>query len=247
MIASLPMYDLPHVMAANDRLWARIRDGLRSAGQPAPDALTRGADDLFAQWRAPDLVFSQTCGMPYRTRLHGKVTLIGTPDYGLPGCPPGHYRSVLIAHTDDARDDFAQFDGSDLAYNDDVSQSGWAGPLHHAARLTLRPSLRTGGHHRSLTAVATGLAPLAGLDALTFALLQEVEPAAAMVKVVGLTDPTPVLPYIAAQGADQPLLFAVISAAIAAMSEADRAVTRLRGLVAIPAQAYLAVPTPVAA
>lgn len=249
MIAALPMYDLPHVMAANDRLWTRIRDGLRLRGQDAPDALTRGADDLFAQWTAHDLLLGQTCGMPYRTRMHGKVSLIGTPEYGLQDCPPGHYRSVFVAHKDDHRQRIDQFDGAELAYNEAVSQSGWAAPQTHAATLglRLRPTLRTGGHRLSLLAVAEGRAPLAALDALTWELLCDHDAAVKGVKVVGHTTPTPGLPYIAALGADQPLLFATISAAIAAMSDADRAITRLRGLVAIPAAAYLAVPTPVAA
>jgi ABC-type phosphate/phosphonate transport system substrate-binding protein len=248
MIASLPMYDLPHVMAANDRLWARIRDGLRAAGKTAPDALRRGDDALSAQWLSPDLILSQTCGMPYRTGLHGQVTLIGTPDYGVDGCPPGYYRSVVIAHRDDPRDSIAAFDGSDMAYNETVSQSGWAAPLTHAAALgiTLHPRLHTKGHRMSLQAVAAGQIPLASLDAVTFALLTDAG-ATAGVKVVGLTDATPGLPYIAAQGADQALMFRIIADAIAAMPSADRAITRLKGLVAIPAADYLAVPTPVAA
>jgi ABC-type phosphate/phosphonate transport system substrate-binding protein len=249
MIAALPMYDLPHVMPANDRLWTRIRDGLRRAGHDAPDALTRDTDDLFAQWTAPDLMLSQTCGMPYRTRLHGKVTLIGTPDYHLADCPPGYYRSVFIAHKDDPRQRLDQFDGAALAFNEAVSQSGWAAPQTHAAAhgLHFHPTLKTGGHRMSLLAVADGRAPLASLDALTWELLSDHDPATKGVKVIGHTDPTPGLPYIAALGVDAPLLFATIATAIAALSDADRAITRLRGLVAIPAAAYLAVPTPLAA
>jgi ABC-type phosphate/phosphonate transport system substrate-binding protein len=246
MIASLPMYDLPPLQAANDCLWALIRDGLRARGIPAPDALTRGAETLWPQWQAPDLVFSQTCGMPYRTRLHGHVTLIGTPDYGLPGCPPGYYRSVFIAHRDDPRSDITAFDGSDMAFNEEVSQSGWSAPLTHAAKLGihLRPTLQTGGHRFSTLAVAEGRAPLAALDALTWDILQSYLPETAMVKVIGQTDPTPVLPYISAAGANQPVMFGVIAAAIAALSPQDRAALRLRGLVRIPAETYLAVPTP---
>jgi ABC-type phosphate/phosphonate transport system substrate-binding protein len=242
------MYDLPHVMAANDRLWAAIRDGLRVAGIAAPDHLTRGDAPLFDQWLSPDLTLSQTCGMPYRTRLHGHVTLIGAPDHGVEGCAPGHYRSVLIAHRDDPRNSIAAFDGSAMAYNETVSQSGWAAPLTHAAALgiTLRPGLHTGGHRLSLQAVATGQASLAALDAVTFALLSDAG-ATAGVKVVGMTDPTPGLPFIAALGTDQALMFRIIAGAMAAMSAADHSITRLRGLVAIPAADYLAVPTPAAA
>jgi ABC-type phosphate/phosphonate transport system substrate-binding protein len=154
----------------------------------------------------------------------------------------------VIAHRDDPRDSIAAFDGSDMAYNETVSQSGWAAPLTHAAALgiTLHPRLHTKGHRMSLQAVAAGQIPLASLDAVTFALLTDAG-ATAGVKVVGLTDATPGLPYIAAQGADQALMFRIIADAIAAMPSADRAITRLKGLVAIPAADYLAVPTPVAA
>ena len=103
MIASLPMYDRPETAAANDRLWAGIRDRLRAEGLPAPEALIHGASDLWPQWTSPDLVLSQTCGYPYRSRLHGQVLLVGTPDYGVDGCAPGHYRSVFVARADDPR------------------------------------------------------------------------------------------------------------------------------------------------
>ena len=246
MIASLPMYDLPPVQGANDRFWALIRDGLRANGMAAPDALSRGTETLWPQWEAEDLVLSQTCGMPYRTRLHGKVTLIGTPDYGLAGCAPGYYRSVYVAHRDDRRSRITDFDGSDMAYNEEVSQSGWAAPLNHAAQLGIRlyPALETGGHRASMLAVAEGHAPIAALDALTWDMLQDYVPEAAQVKVVGYTEPTPVLPFISAAGADQRMMFGVLQQAIAGLSVHDRTVTRLRGIVAIPAATYLAVPTP---
>jgi ABC-type phosphate/phosphonate transport system substrate-binding protein len=249
MIAALPMYDMPPVMAANDRLWALIRDGLRRVGERAPDHLTRDATELFAQWSSPDLVLSQTCGLPFRSRLHDKVARIGTPDYGLDGCPPGHYRSVFIVHQDDPRSGLDDFDGADLAYNEAVSQSGWAAPLNHVAGLgrRLRPALETGAHRQSLVAVAERRAPLAALDLLSWDILKTFHPAAGAVKTIGLTEPTPGLPYIAAQGTDVALWFGIIATAIADLHPTDRAATRLRGFVDIPTEAYLAVPTPAAA
>lgn len=248
MIASLPMYDMPPAQGANDRLWAAIRDGMRAWGMVAPDALTRTAD-LFAQWEAPDLVLSQTCGMPYRTRLHDMVTLIGTPDFGVAGAPAGYYRSVFVAHRDDARTRLDQFDGAKLAYNETISQSGWAGPLHHMAErgLRLRAHVHTGGHRLSLAAVAAGQAEIASLDVISWDMLQSFHADAARVQVIEMTDPTPGLPYIAAAGVDGAVMFDIIARAIAGLSDADRAATRLKGIVAIPARDYLAVPTPVAA
>lgn len=247
MIASLPMYDWVEVAPATDRLWAGIRNGLRAAGIAAPDALTRGAADLWPQWTSPDLVLSQTCGFPFRARLHDKVALIGTPDFGVEGCPPGYYRSVFIARANDPRDTLAAFNDAPFAYNEAMSQSGWAAPQTHAAGLGLRlpPVVQTGGHRFSAQAVAEGQADLAALDAVTWRLITRHDAALAnRLRVVDMTAPTPSLPYISAHGADVATMFAVAAQAIADLPAADRSALGLHGFIAIPAARYLAVPTP---
>ena len=247
MIASLGMYDRPETAAVNDRLWTGIRDGLRAEGIQAPDALTRGKHAYWDAWQSSDLVFSQTCGFPFRAKLHDHVTLIGTPDYGLPGCPPGHYNSVFVARRDDPRSALEDFSHTSFAYNEDLSQSGWAAPQNHADAhgLHFPPSLQTGGHRLSAVAVAESRADLAAIDALTWELLTKYEPVAAHLKEIARTQPpTPVLPYITAKTNDAAVFFRVTAAAIAALSAADKATLHLQGLIAIPASAYLAVPTP---
>ena len=246
MIASLPMYDRAETAAANDRLWAAIRDGLRADGVEAPEGLQRDPDDLWSQWTSPDLVFSQTCGFPYRARLHGSVTLIGTPDFGVEDCPPGYYRSVFVARADDPRDTVAEFDGAPFAYNEAMSQSGWAAPYAHATSLGIRlvPAIKSGGHRLSALAVLSGKADFAALDAVTWRMLRRWEPAMDGLKAVGSTEPTPGLPYIAASKMTRDLLFPIVARAIAVQSRDDRDATGIRALVAIPAEAYLAVPTP---
>ena len=245
MIAALPMYDRPELQAANDRYWALIRAGLLARGIAAPEGLLRGDTDLMPQWESPDLVLSQTCGFPFRARLHGKVALVGTPDFGNEGCPPGYYRSILIARHDDPRDDLAQFDGAAIAYNDGLSQSGWAAPMNFAAAQGVRlvPGLETGSHRASFRAVADGRAALAAIDALTWALISEYEETAA-VKVIGATDPTPALPYITALGRDAAAVFDAVAQAILQLTPEDRARLHLKGIVHIPAADYLRVPIP---
>ncbi len=246
MIAALPMYDRAENRAATDRYWSLIRSALSTRGIDAPVALNRGAAELMPQWTDPSLLLSQTCGFPYRARLFGHVQLVGTPDFGVDGCLPGYYRSVLIARADDSRDGLAAFDGGTLAYNDAMSQSGWAAPQNHAAQwgLALGAGPCTGSHSASLAAVAGGKADLAAIDAVTWSLLAEHDPLAAAVKVICMTDPTPGLPYITAGDRDSGAIFDAISEAIALLDATERKALRLNGIVRISAEAYLSVPVP---
>ena len=242
MIAMLGMYDMAPLQGANDRLW----QGIRAALGHGPDALTRDRD-FWEIWESPNLLFAQTCGLPFRSRLHGQVALIGTPDYDLPGCPPGHYSSVLVVHADapgSAPGDFA--DGR-FAYNEPMSQSGWAGPIAHlnSASVGFSTHLETGSHHQSAIAVANTRADLAGLDLLTWTLLCEHYPnLTAQLKVIDTTDPTPVLPYITAVGRDPAPIAAALRTAIDALAPSDRHALHLKNIVDIPTSAYMDVPTP---
>jgi ABC-type phosphate/phosphonate transport system substrate-binding protein len=108
----------------------------------------------------------------------------------------------------------------------------------------LPPRLQTGGHRLSAAAVAEGRADIAALDAVTFALLQANDPVVGRLKVLGMTDPTPGLPYITAAGRDPQPVFDAVSEAIAALDPSDRTHLRLKGFVRIPVMDYLAVPNP---
>lgn len=245
MIASLAMYDWPELHGAHDRLWALIRGALAGAGLDAPERLRRDKS-LWEVWQSPDLILGQTCGMPYRTRLHGLVNLVATPDYALPDAPPGYYYSQFVVRAD-APGDLAVFIERTLAFNGQDSQSGWAAPQNHVARLgrAFRHTLHTGAHRDSARAVAEGRAEIAAIDAVTWRLIGTHLPAVAQrLRVIGHTEPTPGLPLITAPGRDRRALAAAVGQAIAMLAPADRATLGLRGLVTIPPAAYLAVPTP---
>lgn len=239
MIAALPMYDREETRAATDRLWSAIAARLSANGFEAPDRLTRGAD-AWAIWRAPDLLLAQTCGLPYRARLREAVTLVATPDYALPGCPPGHYRSVIVARPG------ALPDRPRLAYNEGLSQSGWAAALDWALGAGLRFGglLRTGAHAASIAAVAQGRADLAAIDAQTWRLACRHGAVPAGLHEIARTAPGPGLPLIAAAGLDAEALAEAVEGAIAATMPDDRAALGLAGLARIPAEAYLALPIP---
>ncbi len=245
MIASLPMYDRPETAGANDRLWAGIARALSARGIDAPAALDRTAD-LWETWTAPDLVLSQTCGLPYRTRLHGQVSLVATPVCDLPGVPPGHYHSVLVARRTDPRRDLADFDGATLAYNDALSQSGWAAPAAAAAAIGIAygAGVATGAHRASARAVAEGRADIAAIDGLTWRMIRRWDDSAADLKEIGTTAPTPALPWITAASHDPAPLAEALAQALADLAPADRDALGLLGAIRIGADRYLAVPNP---
>ncbi|MFP4274079.1 MAG: phosphate/phosphite/phosphonate ABC transporter substrate-binding protein [Paracoccaceae bacterium] len=240
MIATLPMYDRPETAAAHDAYWRAIRARLGHG----PEALRRDGDP-WAAWRAPDLLLAQTCGLPFRSRLHGSVALVGTPDFGLEGCAPGYYRSIFVARADDPGE-LADFAGRRFACNDPLSQSGWAAPAIHFsdAGLEFGPLLWTGGHAASARAVAEGRADLAAIDAMSWRLIRRHDAFAARLREVAATLPTPGLPYITADAGLVAPLGQAIASAISDLPERHRAALCLQGLVTIPEAAYLAVPMP---
>jgi ABC-type phosphate/phosphonate transport system substrate-binding protein len=245
MIASLMMYQRPQLLGAHNRYWALIRQNLKTAAIGSPEQLSQDAEEFFV-WKHPDLVLSQTCGMPYRTWLHDQVALVGTPDYGVTDCPPGYYRSALVVRAEDSRQTAEEFRGAVFAYNESFSQSGYAAPYWH-----LRPRgvwfenrLHTWQHLASARAVAEGRADIAALDAVTWRLMSQYDAFAAGLRVLEWTAPTPGLPLITARGNDARAIFDAVKQAIAQLGEADRTALGLKGIVKIDAADYLAIKNP---
>ena len=245
MIANLMMYHRPQLAEAHNRLWALIRDTLRASGIAAPDHLSQDAEEFFV-WNHPDLVLSQTCGMPYRLWLHDRVALIGTPDYGIKGTPAGYYRSPLVVRADDPRTDLAAFKDAVFAYNQTFSQSGYAAAYWHVAPygFWFENRLHTQQHLASARAVADGSADIASLDAVSWRLMQTYEPFAPRLRVLDWTKPTPGLPLIAAKTADVTATFDAVQQAIAQLADSDRTALGIKRLVSIPKADYLAIKNP---
>ncbi len=229
MFASLPMYDWPEVQASNDQFWESMRQHLADIGVDAPATLTRG-EDPWAHWLNPSLCLSQTCGLPFSAKLSGKALLLGAPDYQLPDSPKGQYRSVIIAR--EAGAEVMDLSGTRFAYNMRESQSGWAA-LDKVLQIESHfgDLVQSGAHRASIAAVAEGRADCAAIDAVSWALAQRHEPAAASVHMIAVTPPTPGLPFITGQaneGKAKQMIDAV-TMAIAALPRDVRDALALRG------------------
>ncbi|MBY5973232.1 phosphate/phosphite/phosphonate ABC transporter substrate-binding protein [Ferrimonas balearica] len=251
LAVAFPMYDRATTAHIYDRLWQHLRPELAQAlpdqADALPDALWRGTADLFDLWQSPDLLLAQTCGLPFRGPLKGRVTLVGTTDPALPGTPPGHYRSVIVTRADDPARAMADLAGRPVAANEPVSQSGWAALCDHAeqAGISLGPVTFTGAHAQAVQLVADGGADLACIDLVTWRLLlAEEDPAALTLKVIDRTRPTPAHPIITATGRAPAPLAAALDRALAQLPLADRSAIGFTRLLPADAAQYFAIPLP---
>ena len=120
-VAQLPMYDWPEFTQATDRLWASIRDNLSMAGIGAPASLDRTSPPAKT-WLSPNLLLSQTCGLPLVADLSGKVNVLGSFAYqGIE--PAGSYHSVIITHENN-NESSVRLEGKRGVINGDDSYSG---------------------------------------------------------------------------------------------------------------------------
>lgn len=239
------MYERPQLAAAHARFWQLIRHQLAGFGIDSPESLSQEAEE-FGVWLNPELVLSQTCGMPYRLWLHGQVNLIGTPDYGIEDCPAGYYRSPLIVRVDDPRSKVVEFQHDTLAFNQAISQSGYAAIYWHTDKLGFwfDNKLHTGQHLASAKAVADGKADIASLDAVTWRLIKRYESFAENLRVLEWTEPTPGLPLITSLRHDPDDVFTAVSKAVAALDPEDKTLLGINSIVKISAEDYMAVGNP---
>jgi ABC-type phosphate/phosphonate transport system substrate-binding protein len=200
---SLPMYDLPEVRAATDAWAAGLARHLRAAGFAVPETLERGRD-YRDHWRDPALLLSQTCGYPFTHEFAGRLRLLATPVYAAEGCSGADYSSVIVARGGGPVRTLADARGGRAVYNTADSMSG-----HLALRAMIAPFAggraffgsvaESGTHVRSMEMVANGVADIAAIDAVTFALVRRVRPeAVAPLAVIARGPPVPALPYVTA-------------------------------------------------
>jgi ABC-type phosphate/phosphonate transport system substrate-binding protein len=234
------MYDRPETYAANDRLWSLVAAHLDGA----PEHMTRDIG-LTELWTHPDLLLSQTCGLPFALGLHTEVHLVAAPDFRLEGCPPGYYCSAIITRTGETRDLTDLLSQAPIV-NERISQSGHNALNRFAEThgVPLAPPAESGGHRASAQAVAEGRAGIAAIDANSWRMIARWDDFANDLTVVAQTPPTPAMPFICGPNADAARVRQALATAIATLDAQDRDTLGLHGLAEVPKSAYLAVPHP---
>ncbi len=242
---SLPMYDLPQIAWASDTLVAAIASALPEG---LADSTHRRSEDLDCLWRAPDLLLTQTCGYPLMTAYADAFTYVATPCYDLPGCEGGRYYSVAVVRADDPATRLADLRGRRAAINGRDSQSGHNCLRRAVADLAegapfFSAVLETGAHAASLEAVAQGLADVATLDCVSYALWSRETPERlAGTRVLCRSASAPALPYVTRADIEPEVLSALRAALQAVADDVELAPARralaLSGFTILGREAY---------
>jgi ABC-type phosphate/phosphonate transport system substrate-binding protein len=238
MIASLPMYDWPELREATDAWWAGLAEHFRRHGlTDVPDRLTREGDPAAA-WESPDLLFSQTCGLPLTRHYRERLRIVATPCYAAEGCDGPTYSSVILVRADDDTETLEQLRGAVAAYNATDSLSG-----HLALRLVLAPlmsdepflaaAIETGSHAASMGAVAEGRADVCAIDCVSFAIAQRHRPALTEgLRRLARSPAFPALPYVTSASRTETELAALAAGLSAALLDPTLAQARTALLLA---------------
>lgn len=225
-LASLPMYDWPELRHATDRLWLVLAEELALRGIDVPAELDR-ARCRREQWRAPELVLSQTCGLPYAAHLRGTVQLVAAPCYRSNEPPGTEYHSVILVARDHPARTLIDLAGHVAAINERGSHSGWIALRAAFAKATgvCRPFatiVETGSHRASMRAVAEGEADLCAVDSLCFALAQRYDfETVRALRVVAKSPNAPGLPLITSASRPQADVTAMRAALDATLARPD--------------------------
>ena len=227
MIAALPMYDFPELQAAHDTLWSAVAERLVADGVvDVPVRLTR---DLECRevWRHPDLLLGQACEYPLAKSFGEYLQIVATPRYSAPGCVGLFYKSAVVVRAGDCAESLAEMRGTRCAVNEPDSNSGMnllraaLAPLADGARFFGSVTV-SGSHRRSIELIAAGDAEVAAIDCVTFAHLQNIDPALTRrVRVLTWTPPSPSLPFVTARSMSERTLARLRTALAAVFADAE--------------------------
>ena len=129
----------------------------------------------------------------------------------------------------------------------EISQSGYAAPLNHAATQGIRfPNrVKSHGHVKSAEMVARREADIAAIDAVTWMLIKRHDAFISNLRVLERTTPTtPVLPLITSLKLNADQIYNAVKQAIQDLSQDMRDAMLLKGIMKIPTSEYLNVPNP---
>jgi ABC-type phosphate/phosphonate transport system substrate-binding protein len=201
-IASLPMYDFTEIRPALDTFWHGLTKHLKREGvKYIPDSLSHDRP-VQSLWSDPDLLVTQCCGYDLISRYKESLTPVAVPHFSAPGCSGSEYSSFIVVRDDNPATDVLEMKGSIAVINGPESHSGMSALRHlvasrsHHGRFFSDIKI-SGSHIDSIDFVKRGLANVAPIDCVTYALLEKHRPQTVWgLRVLGRTFCAPAPPYV---------------------------------------------------
>jgi ABC-type phosphate/phosphonate transport system substrate-binding protein len=202
--ASLPMYCLSEMTAANAALWTALRLGLCARGVDTADIEFHTEGCAASEGLGPGIFFTQTCGYPLFRHYRDQGRILGTPHYSTPGCVGSTHRAFFMVRSDDPADCLTDMRGRIFGCNSLLSNSGMNLPRLSLARIAggqafFSSVVMTGGHVASLERLDEGSIDICSVDNVTWGFFKKFRPVNAQrYRILDETVSSPSLPYVTA-------------------------------------------------
>jgi len=247
---SLPMYDFPEVAGSTARLVDALVEAYRAEGVEAAveSALPTSHHDLMARWSGPEMLISQSCGLPFVEDLVGFTHTVGTFCWSGVSDERGWYRTVIVVSPECDASGLDELEGARPAVSNTQSLSGWCSLGVAVAAVAdradfLRPAVLTGSHVGSLAALQSGSADVASIDPGTFQLLARHRPeSVAGIRRIGEGPSVPATPLLVSRALAVPIERSrqIVATALNAAGLSDaRADIGIDSFVVVPDEDYV--------
>jgi ABC-type phosphate/phosphonate transport system substrate-binding protein len=216
--ASLPMYSLPELEAANSAFWAALK---RRLDARAVDTAGIGLDSDKVPVPAgigPEIFFTQICGYPLFKYYRDQALLLATPHYAMPGCVGPTHRAFFMVRAGDPAERLEDLRGGIFGCNSLLSNSGMNLPRLSLARIAggkpfFSSVVMTGGHVASLERLDAGNIDICAIDNVTWGFFRKFRAAAAQrYRILDETPSSPSLPFITSVNATESDALAIAEA-----------------------------------
>jgi ABC-type phosphate/phosphonate transport system substrate-binding protein len=200
--ASLPMYCLPEMAAANAALWMSLRQRLRAKGVDTADVELDSDGRSVPDGVGPTIFFTQVCGYPLFKHYRDQGIMLATPHYAVPGCVGSTHRAFFMVRVDDPAERLEDLRGRIFGCNSLLSNSGMNLPRLSLARIAggkrfFSSVVITGGHVASIERLGDHSIDVCSIDNVTWGFFRKFRPVAAKrYRILDETVTSPSLPFI---------------------------------------------------
>lgn len=216
--ASLPMYNLPEMRAANAAFWFALREELTAKGlTDLPGELSFDRPPVPGAIE-PENLFTQVCGYPLQTIYRGQARLLGVPCYTAAHCAPGLHAGVFIVGADAPYRVLEDLRGVNFVFNSRHSNSGMNLPRRALADLAGGAPVfgritETHSQPANIERVAKGEADATCVDCVTYAFYVRHRPElGTRTRILATTPFTPAIPFVTAVTTPEPIVQALQAA-----------------------------------